>query len=61
MSAHTPLIRLQAAQNAHRLAQMQCPHWDCEHDGADHPCCYELDDAYRELRAAKRAAGRVQS
>lgn len=52
---HTPLIRLQAARRAYEAAQSACVHWDYEHDGADHGCCVELDQAQRELLAAKRA------
>ena len=57
MSTHTPQIRLAAARRTYEAAQERCPHWDefgsCE-TACD--CCYDLDDARREYRLAKRAA-----
>jgi hypothetical protein len=49
------LIRLQNARRHYASAQGACVHWDMESSG-DHPCCYELDDAGRELSAARKAA-----
>lgn len=52
----TELIRLQAAQRHYEAAQAACPHWDFE-DGTEggYGCCHELDDAQRELSAARKA------
>ncbi len=56
MSRHSPLIRLQAAQRHYEAAQAACPHWDYGDGGEDgFGCCHELDDAQRELSAARKA------
>ena len=55
MTKHTPLIRLQAAQSAYKVAVEACPHWDFEGGPDSHECCYVLDEAARELRLAKKA------
>ena len=59
---HSPLIRLQAARRDLDAARELCMHWDFEDDGAAGcECCYRVDDAKRELRAAKKATeGKVE-
>lgn len=55
---HTPLIRLQAARSAYRLATEACPHWDYEGASGRAECCWRVVDAGAELRAAaSRAKG----
>lgn len=55
-TAHTPLIRFQAAREHFEAALECCPHWDYENGGeAGHGCCHELEDARRELSAARKA------
>lgn len=61
MTTHSPLIRLQAARRNYEAAQGACVHWDMESDGCDHECCRELDDAGRELSAARKAYARAEA
>lgn len=61
MTAHSPLIRLQNARRNYEAAQGACVHWDCESGGGDHACCYELDDAGRELSAARKAYTKAEA
>ena len=55
MTTHSPLIRLQNARRNYEAAQGACVHWDMESNCGDHECCRELDDAGRELSAARKA------
>lgn len=55
MTIHSPLIRLQNARRNYEAAQGACVHWDMESNCGDHECCRELDDAGRELSAARKA------
>jgi hypothetical protein len=52
---HTPVMRLQAAQAKHQAAAEACPHWDCESDDDRHDCCWDVLEAARELRLARKA------
>lgn len=53
---YSPTARLQNAQARYAAAQEQCPHWDYENGPeCGFGCCHELDDAQRELRAARIA------
>ncbi len=55
----SPLIRLQEARNRYGAAEAACVHWNYEcgtESEGGHGCCHELDDAQRELRAARIAA-----
>jgi hypothetical protein len=53
---HSPLIRLQDAQRHYDAAQAACPHWDYEDSTeAGYGCCHEMEDARRELSAARKA------
>lgn len=55
MRKHTPQIRLQQARDRHQAASEVCPHWDCESDGDRHDCCWEVLEAARELKLARKA------
>jgi hypothetical protein len=56
MSKHMPLIRLQAARRAYQVAQEACPHWDYESGSAAWACCYDVRDAWQELKRARKEA-----
>lgn len=60
MTTHSPLIRLQAARRNYEAAQGACVHWDGESSG-DYECCRELDDAGRELSAARKAYNKAET
>lgn len=53
---HSPQIELVAARNALLTAREACPHWDFEAEGNHAECCYQVDDAKRRYRSAKRKA-----
>lgn len=57
---HSPQIELTNARLALGIAKTACPHWSCEGFDADerHDCCYDVDDAQRRVKAAKRAVDR---
>jgi len=60
MTKHSPLIRLQTARRNYDAAQGACVHWDMDGSTGDHRCCYELDDAQRELSEAKKAYAKAE-
>lgn len=57
---HSPLIRLQNARRNYEAAQGACVHWDMEENTGDHGCCRELDEAQRELSAARKAYAKAE-
>lgn len=54
---HSPLIRLRTAQLQYKAACEACPHWDYSWDDQEdpHSCCYDVMEARRELRLARKA------